>query len=182
MGLLSKINRSSKERGRSSAAAEEAIVVSVPDIKQYLVDEMERNKDLSLEIEGLRQKAEEQTELQNKYNAALVALDEYKRRISVLERDQEFANKQRLEAFNERRKIESERNTYKIKCERMEREEAQRLQDARRDEREKLIEAMVAGIESSKGNLSKDRVCLFIQRYADAGENISAGKEMVKGK
>lgn len=172
MGLLSKINRSSKERGRSSAAAGEAIVVSVPDIKQYLVDEMERNKDLSLEIEGLRQKAEEQTELQNKYNAALVALDEYKRRISVLERDIEFACKQRRESFKECRKVESERNTYKIKCEQMECEEAQRLQDARRDEREKLIEAMVAGIESSKGNLSKDRVCLFIRRFSEEKENV----------
>ena len=53
----------------------EVSVISVPDIKEYLVREYERVEELRLQNEELINQVEQYRELQLKYDAALVTLD-----------------------------------------------------------------------------------------------------------
>lgn len=64
---------------------EREVVVAVPDIKEYLVREYNRANDLKLIIEGQEQQLEKAEETKLKYDAALVTLDEYSKRLERAE-------------------------------------------------------------------------------------------------
>lgn len=60
--------------------------VSVADIKQYLVDEFQKSNTQQNEIEKLKDQLKKALELEIKYNATLITLDEYKQRLEDRER------------------------------------------------------------------------------------------------
>ena len=59
----------------------EVVSVAVPDIKQYLVNEYERVEGLKAKLIEYETKLEEAEELKFKYDATLVTLDEYSKRL-----------------------------------------------------------------------------------------------------
>jgi len=87
---------------------QELATVEVRDIKQYLVDEYERSQKLFNEAEYLKRELERAREVKMKYDATLVTLDEYSKRLE-----------------NQERRLKSK--DYKI-------EDLQRQLDAARDE------------------------------------------------
>jgi hypothetical protein len=133
-------------------------VISVPDIKEYLVKEYERVNDLKLENERLREQLEQARELKLKYDAALVTLDEYSKRQEIakleLQREKERTAKARQDADQCRDLA----NTYKIQF-----NNAAITKEQIKDEITSEIKAaIIERIRSHKGNLSKQTVCEII--------------------
>lgn len=134
------------------------ISIAVPDIKQYLVDEYERTRVLQLTNESLEQQLEEAKAIKLKYDAALVTLDEYSRRIkssefSITREKEKNANMQQ-----ELSKMRDELNSYKIQM--------TRAAITKEDMRDEIVEAykqeLIDKINKHKGNLSKKIVCDLI--------------------
>lgn len=92
----------------------DTVSVAVPDIKQYLVNEYERVEGLKAQIEKYESEIEKAIELKFKYDAALVTLDEYKKRLERAEQQIE-KEKQRVEIARKETAIaKDELNSYKI--------------------------------------------------------------------
>lgn len=133
-------------------------VISIPDIKEYLVKEYERVNDLKLENERLREQLEQARELKLKYDAALVTLDEYSKRQEIakleLQREKERTAKARQDADKCRDLV----NTYKIQF-----NNAAVTKEQIKDEITSEIKAdIIEKINAHKGNLSKQKVCEII--------------------
>ena len=129
----------------------DVVSVAVPDIKQYLVNEYERVEGLKAKLEEYEVKLEEATELKFKYDATLVTLDEYSKRLKQAD---ENINKEKTKvenARNETAKAKDELNTYKIML-----HDAALTKEAIKDEIIAEFKAeLVEKINEIKGNLSK---------------------------
>lgn len=147
-----------KRNKNELAVHNEAVVVAVPDIKEYLVREYERVEELRLKNEQLESDLEIARELKLKYDATLVTLDEYSKR---LQQADSAISKEKRRVEDIRNELNSARdtiNSYKIK-----------LHDAAltKDEiKEEIVEEMKASliskIKAHKGNLSKNKICELI--------------------
>ena len=138
---------------------ENSLIVSVPDIKAYLVAEFERNNNLQLFIDGMKQKIEEAEEVKLKYDASLVTLDAYKRRVDSLE--SRLASEQRVTA-NARQDTANavdELNSYKIKLNNAALTKEEIADEVAEETKQKII----AKINNHKGNLSKKIVIEIIE-------------------
>lgn len=136
----------------------EVVSVAVPDIKQYLVNEYERVEGLKAKLEEYELKLEEATELKFKYDATLVTLDEYSKRLK--QADENIAKeKQRIaDARNETAKAKDELNTLKIKM-----HDVALTKDAMKDEIiEEFKAELIEKVSNLKGNLSKKCVLELI--------------------
>ena len=155
MGLFSKI----KETGLTvRKKQEQEVVVTVPDIKEYLVKEYERVNDLKLVNERLEQELEQSREVKLKYDAALVTLDEYSKRLDLAERNIERKNDVVLDLRKQLRAAQDEINSYKIKF-----NDAAITEEEIRDKIVNEVKAeIVANINNQKGNLSKKIACEVI--------------------
>ena len=61
------------------------ITIEIPDIKQYLVNEFDRANNLIKENKRLKMLIEESEEIKIKYDATVITLDEYKKRLDEYE-------------------------------------------------------------------------------------------------
>ena len=96
------------------AVKEQPVVVAVPDIKEYLVNEYERVDKLRQKIEYLENALENARETKYKYDAAMVTLDEYKKR---LERSEDLVKREKQKVKDAQREVDEikdEINSYKI--------------------------------------------------------------------
>lgn len=133
---------------------QELATVQVRDIKQYLVEEYERSQELYDTNEKLREQLGEIDEIKMKYDAALVTIDQYSKRLEM----QEGVIKRRDESIDLLRaqvsEINESLNDYKIKF--------QRAAITKDEIREELIKEVkndiVLKIKECKGNLSKIKV------------------------
>ena len=98
----------------SLVVKEQPVVVSVPDIKEYLVNEYERVDKLRRKNEDLECQLEDARELKYKYDAALVTLDEYRKRLERAEQSLDREKQKVEDARKETAKIKDENNSYKI--------------------------------------------------------------------
>ena len=126
-------------------------LVSVPDIKEYLVREYERVNELKIQNETLVEQLEQMRDLQLKYDAALVTLDEYAKRQEVakceLQRERERTEKARQEADKQRDLV----NSYKIQF-----NNAAVTREQIKDEIiSEVKNGLIEQISNFKGNLSK---------------------------
>lgn len=145
--------------------SENSLIVAVPDIKQYLVDEYERNNALQLINEGLQQKLEETKELKMKYDASLVTLSAYKKRIELLE-GKIASEKQKTETANRNTaSVTDELNSYKIQLHNAALTKEEIAEEVEEETKQKII----ARVNNHKGNLSKKIVISIIE----ANENES---------
>lgn len=151
-----------KERGLVKRTVNEReITVSVPDIKEYLIKEYERVNDLKLINEGLEQQLEQARETKNKYDAALVTLDEYSKRLQRAEME---IKSWKMNIQNVRQDLKvalDEVNSYKIKF--------NNAAITKSEIEEEIVEEVKAGLilllSNQKGNLSKKSVCEIISAY-----------------
>ena len=129
----------------------EVVSVAVPDIKQYLVNEYERVEGLKAKLEEYEAKLEEATELKFKYDATLVTLDEYSKRLKQADENIDTEKQKVANARNETAKAKDELNTYKIML-----HDAALTKEAIKDEIIAEFKADLVGkINEIKGNLSK---------------------------
>lgn len=140
---------------------EQNIIVSVPDIKEYLVKEYERVNDLKLINEGLEQQLKEATELKLKYEATLVTLDEYSKRLERAEREIKDWKESYRRARQDVQSANDEVNSYKIKFNNAAITKAEIEQEIV----EEVKADIILKINSCKGNLSKKVVCEIISTY-----------------
>ena len=158
-----------KRRGTVRVEKTEALVVSVPDIKDCLVKEYERTRSLESEIEALRRRIEDLQEVETKYAAAMVTLEEYSDRLS-------YADNRISE---ERRKTEAERERY-----RNARDEANNIkillsksQGAKKELVTEIVGEVKRGITADfkrhKGNLSKATACEIVAAFSLGGDEMS---------
>lgn len=137
---------------------EQPVVVAVPDIKEYLIKEYERVNLLNEEKEQLLIELEKAKEFQLKYEATLVTLDEYSKRLDLsnqkLFKKDNFIN----ELNNKILKITDELNSYKIKF-----NEAAITKEEIKDEIvNEFKNNLVENFNAVKGNLSKAIVAKII--------------------
>lgn len=146
---------------RTPKRANEVSVVSVPDIKEYLVREYERVNELKIQNEKLVEQLEQMRELQLKYDAALVTLDEYSKRQEIakseLQRERERTERARQEADRQRDLV----NSYKIQF-----NNAAVTKEQIKDEIiAEVKNGLVEQISNYKGNLSKTVVRAIIAEF-----------------
>lgn len=136
----------------------EVVSVAVPDIKQYLVNEYERVEGLKAKLIEYETKLEEAEELKFKYDATLVTLDEYSKRLKQADDNIEKEKQKVVNARNETAKAKDELNTIKIKL-----HDTALTKEAMKDE---IVEEFKAELKekvsSYKGNLSKKYVFWLI--------------------
>lgn len=130
--------------------------VKVADIKQYLVDEYKLTNKLNKENKDLRNALEKAKAVGQKYDLALVTLDEYKKRIKDKDSDiKELNNK-----INE---LKNEINDYKIKINDMAIKERQMQKDIdiREKEATKKLETVNSEVKKAVNNYRIELYSLF---------------------
>ena len=142
-------------------STEREVVISVPDIKEYLVKEYNRVNDLKLLNEGLEQQLKEAKEIELKYNATLVTLDEYSKRLERAEKEVTSWKNSYNNARQDVKAANDKVNSYKIKFNNAAITKAE-IQKEIIDEVKADIVSLVKGL---KGNLSKKAVCDIIGSY-----------------
>jgi hypothetical protein len=140
------------------------VVVSVPDIKDYLVKEYERVNALVDENKRLEKALELSREIKLKYDAALVTLDEYSKRLSNADYEIAREKQKTASAREEANILRDQLNSFKIKL-----NDAALTKEQMRDEiiaffKDDLIEKIMC----AKGNLSKQRAIDIIRGEKDA--------------
>ena len=135
------------------------VVVSVPDIKEYLVKEYEHTNDLMAKIEALERALDIAKETQLKYDATLVTLDEYSNRLKLADRKiaDEKTKKELAQAETDR--VRDELNSYKIKLNNIAITKDQ-IKDEIIDE---LKDELIKKVLSYKGHISKKIICEIIK-------------------
>ena len=89
--------------------------VTISDIKQYLVDEFKKSDNQQKQIEELKDKLKSALELEIKYNATLITLDEYKKRLEDREKRIIKLDKDIEKLQKEVIKIEEQKNNEILK-------------------------------------------------------------------
>lgn len=134
------------------------VSVAVPDIKQYLVNEYERVEGLKAKLEEYEQKLEEAEKLKFKYDATLVTLDEYSKRLKQADDNIEKEKQKVANARNETAKAKDELNTLKIKM-----HDVALTKEAMKDEIvDEFKVELKEKVSNHKGNLSKKYVFWLI--------------------
>ncbi len=142
--------------------ASEEVIVAVPDIKEYLVKEYERVNDLKLINEGLQQQLEKTKETEIKYDAAMVTLDEYSKRLKQSEREI-IGWENRVKSLEHKlRDARNEINSYKIKFN----EVAVTKEEIKAEIIEEVKKALILTFQNHKGALSKKSACEIIDAYS----------------
>ena len=147
-----------KKEETALVVQENPVVVSVPDIKEYLVKEYERVNSLALEKEKLEEELRLAEEIKLKYEAALVTLDEYSKRLKNAEFKIETEKNNTERIKNKLNATRDELNSYKIKF-----NDLALTKEAMKDEI--VIEFknnLVERFNAVKGNLSKSIVATII--------------------
>ena len=154
---MSIFNKIKKTRLAVSKAKPE-VVVAVPDIKEYLVKEYERVNDLKLINEGLEQQLEKAREIELKYNATLVTLDEYSKRLEQAETAIAREKEKTENARQKTRAVQDELNTHKILLNNA----ALTKEEIAEDITAELKAQICLNINNHKGNISKKIACEII--------------------
>lgn len=154
--ILDKFKKQSEEE--LVTVDDRSVVVSVPDIKEYLVKEYDRSNSLQLHNEYLEQTIEKYKETEMKYDATLVTLDQYSKRLEKAE-DKISEEKKKTEAAKqETASIRDELNAYKIKFNNA----AITKQEIKDEIVKETKQAIMDQIFNHKGNLSKQAACEII--------------------
>lgn len=130
--------------------------VKVADIKQYLVDEYKLTNKLNKENKDLRKELEKAKEVGQKYDLALVTLDEYKNRI----KDKDSDIKELKNSINE---LKNEINDYKSKINDMviKERQIQKDIDIRENEAKKKLETVKSEVKKAVNNYRIELYNLF---------------------
>jgi len=135
------------------------LIIPVPDIKQYLVQEYEKVRQLETYTRELEAQLEEAEALQHKYDAAMVVLDEYKNRLTRVEADLRFQKERNKMIKEENNQIRDDLNSYKLKFN----QAALVKEDIEKEIVSETKAKLAAAVTEYKGNLSKTKIIQLIQ-------------------
>jgi cell division septum initiation protein DivIVA len=142
-----------------SVAQFEPATIPVADLKQYLVNCYEENRNLQDKIATLEQKLEEGKGLKAEYEVALVTLQEYSDQLRKAKDDAEL-QKQKIERLNNEILSLKESNAdYKIKefnAHYIKEEEVKAIV-------KELKDAIIDNINNHKGNLSHSSAVILVK-------------------
>ena len=135
------------------------VTVAVPDIKEYLVKEYERIKQLNATIVELEGQLEEYDELKFKYDATLVILDQYSQRCKLHDEQLEKKDGQIKSLKDKIKEVNDELNSYKIQFTNIDLTKEGMKEDIIKEFKKRLISVF----DNHKGNLSKKLVYEMIR-------------------
>lgn len=132
--------------------------VRVSDIKTYLVDEYKLTKSLDKENKELRKRIENAEVINQKYDVALITLDEYKQRLK--DKNSEITDlENKIKKMKEEIKlITSERNDLKLKSKKFNLE----IEKIKKDGCKEYKKELKREITNLKGHISKDTILNII--------------------
>lgn len=132
--------------------------VRVADIKTYLVDEYKLTKSLDKENKQLKQEIEKAEIINQKYDIALITLDEYKQRLKDKNTEiTDLENKLRT-IKKELQLITSDRNDLKLKAKKFNLE----IEKIKRDGCKEYKKELKREISNLKGHISKETILNII--------------------
>lgn len=134
-------------------------IIQVRDIKEYLVEEYERSRELLAQNDRLKERIAAAEEIKLKYDAALVTLDEYNVRLGDMSKRLEKADRDMDKLREERNQIRDELNSYKIANQRLSMSKDEIRAEVFREAKQKILDALLA----QKGTLSRDRIRAIIE-------------------
>lgn len=141
--------------------------IPVKDVTHYLVQEFETQDRLKGQVKMYEDMLQEEREKTNKYNASLVLIDEYKKRIDNLEEEcSEYEEKLRKEKDAHNKTI-SELEVYKV-------ERVKKLEDfneTKRIAKEEFIQEAISRIKAHKGNISKEKAIALVTNTLERNQN-----------
>lgn len=141
--------------------------ISVPDLKQYLLNGYEEIRREKIEKEKIKQELQEAQKYNQLYEGALVTLDEFRKRdeenkekIQKLENNIEELQKEKINNFEIY-------NDLKIKFQELQNEKENNEKIILEKMNKAVMEAknkIINNIQNTKGNISKSKVCDMIKR------------------
>lgn len=134
------------------------LVVSVPEIKDYLVTEFEKIKRLQDIIYDLEEKLEIANEVKIKYDAAMVTIDEYSKRLADAD-DRIFKAREKTEEEKQKHaKTRDALNSLKLRLNEVALTKSQIKNEIVKEIKGEIISA----IKAHKGALSKTSTCEIV--------------------
>lgn len=133
--------------------------IQVRDIKEYLVEEYERSRELLAQNDRLKERIAAAEEIKLKYDAALVTLDEYNVRLDDMSKRLGKADRDMDKLREERNQIRDELNSYKIANQRLSMTKSEIRAEVFQEAKQKILEVILA----QKGTLSRDRIRAIIE-------------------
>ena len=133
-------------------------VISVPEIKEYLVKEFEKVEILTKTIHELEAELEKAEEIKHQYDAALVTLDKYKRRLEIADLSAQKVKKAHSSVYEKYQSACDELNSYKIKFNEL----AQTKEAIKLEIVDQFKTELISIINNHRGNLSKKTVSQII--------------------
>ena len=135
--------------------------ISIPDIKQYLVDEFNNTNQLQKQVYRLQDDLKKCAETEVKYQATLLTLDEYKNRVKEKEeRIKKLDND--IKKIQEELKKEKELKNSKIleykKLNEMYNKLNSKFEKESTNKAKLMIKEKIKDIQELKGNISKQKV------------------------
>ncbi len=136
------------------------LTVSVPEIKDYLVKEYERAKGLQEVINNLEEELEIANEVKIKYDAAMVTINEYSKRLDSSD-DEIFKAQEKVRIEKEKHaRTRDELNSYKIRLN----EAALTKEQIKHEIVREIKREIVSAIKNHKGTLSKTVACEIVDK------------------
>lgn len=144
----------------SKEKKQEIQTIPVRDLKEYLVKDFQKIKEDEMIISNLKDRIDELEQIEIKYNATLITLEEFDSRISR-EKEKVIKMEDKILGYKEEiKKIEEEKNNCIIK----EKQALDKLNNARETIINEYQDKLIDCINSEKGQLSKKKICEIIKR------------------
>lgn len=139
--------------------------VKVADIKKYLVDEYKLTDTLNAENKDLRKKLDDADLVKQKYDLALVTLDEYKKRLDDKDREIKDLRDNKEELKEQYQEVCEERNNLKVQYREYEIKIADMNKEIKKESEKKIKSfknSLIDDVKNSKGAWSKAKIVELI--------------------
>ena len=144
----------------SKEKKQEIQTIPVRDLKEYLVKDFQKIKEDEMIISNLKDKIDELEQIEIRYNATLITLEEFDSRISR-EKEKVIKLEDKIFGYKEEiKKLEEEKNNCIIK----EKQALDKLNNARETIIDEYQDKLIDCINSEKGQLSKKKICEIIKQ------------------
>lgn len=128
--------------------------VRIADIKTYLVDEYNLTKTLNKENKNLRKSLEKACIVNQKYDLALITIDEYKTRLKDKDEEINDLEKQISKLKQDIKIVTNERNDLKLRTKNINLE----VEKIKKDGLKEYKKNKIKEISNLKGHISKDKI------------------------
>ena len=144
----------------SKEKKQEIQTIPVRDLKEYLVKDFQKIKEDEMIISNLKDRIDELEQIEIKYNATLITLEEFDSRIAR-EKEKVIKLEDKILGYKEEiKKLEEEKNNCIIK----EKQALDKLNNARETIINEYQDKLIDYINSEKGQLSKKKICEIIKQ------------------